>query len=873
MSSRTFWVCWIVISTSITLLPVHIAAHSELNLAPDCTSARVTPLLIDPPDERMQPLTIEVSDPDGDQVRILAQCILQSEPAVYWSDGSGITGDAVGVGTSSPAVKAKRLTNFVLSDWYNYYRSNGRLYDVILKAEDEHGAGCTAKVTVEVPLYIGADQNPDGSTQDFGLRFISATNSSNCDARKVNNPPIIYSIAPVEATVGKLLEYQIQGHDPDSDVLSFILVSAPEGVAVDESTGLFTWTPAAEDIGTHAISVKVVDPGGLEQVQTFELNIQANIDVAVAIIANPTSGLSPLTVQFSPLVKNNHLVIAEYAWDFNGGGSYAHRDRFGAPVTHTYTGQPGTTFLATLKIVLGEGSQNPDGSIEIITTKVIALDNQNPFVTVSSTTTNGHVPLSVAFEVSAEDPQGIATVEIDYDGDGVFDDVFDGQSAVAVITTFTTTYRLEGLFVAVVKVTDAVGGVSIIRNNAIAVDVNNPLDPIVTITASPREGDVPLNANLAAEATLFDGGSVASWVWDLDGDGVFETTGGSSLVDSVAHQYKGLNFYYPSVKVTSSSGREATASIQVTTRSTAQPNLTIPDESDTINLDLMEMANFTVDMPYESPLYVTLEDASGAVVKVLSNGDLFEAGAQSLVWDGTDDGENFVGEGDYYVVLTYQAYGQLQKLDLRSTTGGTLTYYRRPETNPRYFNRLENPINIHYQVDDPAEVSFFWQKSLGDRLMTLLEHERMGRGSYSLLWNGEYPNGKKVGPDAVNLMPGILRYTLPSNVIFVKEEPRIIDFRLTSTIIADPRREPIGMEINISKDCDIELVVADMGKGVDVANRLFENLTAGAITLAWDGKNNSDQLLAPGDYRIGLRAIDPRGRRSMYWFRTQRINY
>jgi len=157
--------------------------------------------------------------------------------------------------------------------------------------------------------------------------------------------------------------------------------------------------------------------------------------------------------------------------------------------------------------------------------------------------------------------------------------------------------------------------------------------------------------------------------------------------------------------------------------------------------------------------------------------------------------------------------------------------------------------------------------------MTLMEHERLGRGQYSLYWNGEFPSGKKIPNNLNQLMPGIVRYALPDNVIFVKSMPRIENYALKSTVIADPRREPIEFDIELSKAGTVELVVSDMDKGVDVARRIYADLSQGQHTLLWDGKNDDDQLLYPGDYRMGVRSVDQNGSRSLFWYRTQRIYY
>ena len=842
-------------------------AQPLLNLAPDCAQATVTPAILDPADDRMVEVDISgVSDPEGQEVTLSAQCILQTEPAVFWSDGSGISGDASGLGTSSPSVRAKRLTGFIINTTEEYYRTNGRFYEIIFKATDSEGASCSGLVTVEAPLFLGSHQYPDVSTKDFGMRFPAVGGGVNCEAESFNNPPIIYSQAPLTVVAGENYSYQVMGHDPDQDVLTYDLV-APEGATINSETGLISWVPTPEQVGVHNFVVTASDQGGLKATQEIVVEVESpDVDVSVALIANPDSGLSPLTVRFSPSVQNNNIVITRFQWDFDGDGVIDRNNQFGDPQTFTYIGEAGSTFNAKLIVTLSNGDT-------VSAFKTITLTNEPPSVQVSTNVTNGHAPLSVVFNVAATDPQGIQEVSIDYESDGIFDAVVSVDEGGNGPWLFDTTYNQEGNFVATVKVVDALGLSTVVSNSGIRVDVNNPLDPIISISGTPLSGAPPLLANLSATAELFDSSEISSWQWDLDGDGEFETDGGADTTSLVSYTYNGVNNYFPAVEVTSTTGRKATASISVVTSSPLTPSLTIPNSSDTLSIDANEMADFTVTMPFESPLEIWMENASGQRVKTIRERSLVASGAHPFVWDGTNDDGEPLSEGDYYVIIGYEKYELPQEVDLRQTTGGQRTYYRRDKANPRTFDRLKQPINIEYGVDDPAAVTFFWQVSFGERLMTLLEQVPLGRGRYSLLWNGEYPNGKKLPSNVINLMPGILRNTLADNVIFVKEDPRIENFTLRSTIVVDPRREPITMDITLSKESDIELVVSDMEKGVDVANRVFTGLAVGEQALIWDAKNDQGQLLAPGDYRIGLRSVDSMGRRSLFWYRTQRIDY
>jgi PKD repeat protein len=823
---------------------------AELNFAPDCSQATAVPDRIWPVNHEFVSIAIEgLSDPENGPLTLTTQCIVQDEPLNATADGNTEI-DGAGLDSDRPLVRAERAAN-----------RDGRVYHVVFEASDPAGDRCIGQVAVEVP-----HSEEKELVVDSGVRVLSAAAGRNCDARPANNPPVIYSVPPADAQVGLRYLYDVEGHDPDKDILAYRIVDAPPGMSIDPATGILEWVPAPGQEGARTVLVNAEDPGELVAAQQFEIRIEGAPDeLSAQILAYPDSGTSPLRARFSPQVRNNNLVIENYQWDFDGDGNVDATDTFGAPRTYTYTGNPGDVFTAQLTV-------NPAGEEPVVAKRSIRIENMPPSGHVSASVTNGHAPLDVVFSVTANDEQGIGSVSIDYEGDGIHDEV---RSADADNGTwvFAKTYHEEGTWYPEIRIVDSLGAVTVIANNAISVDVNHPADPVVTLSASQNVGDAPLLTTLTATAELFDESDIAQWAWDLDGDGRFEAHGGTTTTDTKEAIYSTVDYHFPVVEVTTTTGRTARASIRIETRSVASPALVIPDNSDTIDVDASQQALIRVSLPFATWMELWIEDAFGKRIETLQAIEEKEAGEYDFYWSGADAQGEIVPAGDYYAILGYSQYGIQHLLDLRASTGGKLSYYRRKTSNPRTFDRLESPLKIDFEVDDPAEVTFFWQVSFGQRLMTLMEHERMGRGRYSLYWNGEYPDGQKLPGTVSRLMPGIVRYSLPANVIFVKETPRIENFTLASTIIADPRREPVGIHLDLSKESTVELVVADMEKGIDVAHRLYPGLPPGRQMLSWDGKNNSGQYLAPGDYRIGVRSVDDHGARSLYWYRTQRIDY
>src|SRR5262249_6477412 len=101
----------------------------------------------------------------------------------------------------------------------------------------------------------------------------------------VNDAPTITSQPIIMATVGQPYSYQVQATDPDlpfGDVLTFALAASPTGMTIDASTGLVQWTPAPDQVGSKAVTVRVRDTAGLFDTQDFTITVLAPNDAPVA---------------------------------------------------------------------------------------------------------------------------------------------------------------------------------------------------------------------------------------------------------------------------------------------------------------------------------------------------------------------------------------------------------------------------------------------------------------------------------------------------------------------------------------------------------------------------------------------------------------
>ena len=109
-----------------------------------------------------------------------------------------------------------------------------------------------------------------------------ATQSIDITVKPANRAPSIGSSAPTVATENEPYIYAVQASDPDAgDTLSYSLPTAPDGMTINQNTGLISWTPASAQIGEHPVIVQVQDQDGLNTTQGY------TVTVAVASVIVP----------------------------------------------------------------------------------------------------------------------------------------------------------------------------------------------------------------------------------------------------------------------------------------------------------------------------------------------------------------------------------------------------------------------------------------------------------------------------------------------------------------------------------------------------------------------------------------------------------
>ncbi len=91
------------------------------------------------------------------------------------------------------------------------------------------------------------------------LAMVAAGCSESPPPSRANLPPLIEPPTDLALEPGQVWTVDLRVSDPEGDAVSLSLQRAPQGVALSGTA--LTWTPAAADVGAHAILVKAVDSG------------------------------------------------------------------------------------------------------------------------------------------------------------------------------------------------------------------------------------------------------------------------------------------------------------------------------------------------------------------------------------------------------------------------------------------------------------------------------------------------------------------------------------------------------------------------------------------------------------------------------------
>lgn len=200
--------------------------------------------------------------------------------------------------------------------------------------------GLVPAVTVDTPAVVGEVivSGTDWSVLISGLVegpnviTVSVIDSSNVQTTLTatitvitNEPPAITSIPVTAAAVGQPYSYDVNASDPNGDVLTYSLASAPAGMLINAATGLITWTPAFGQAGTNEVIAVATDSRGASDSQIFTITVaSAAYSISGRVTDSRRKPLSGVTLTLSGAANKTTVTDSLGNYSFTGlaNGSY-----------------------------------------------------------------------------------------------------------------------------------------------------------------------------------------------------------------------------------------------------------------------------------------------------------------------------------------------------------------------------------------------------------------------------------------------------------------------------------------------------------------------------------------------------------------------
>ncbi|MCB9459845.1 MAG: PKD domain-containing protein [Anaerolineaceae bacterium] len=357
----------------------------------------------------------------------------------------------------------------------------------------------------------------------------SSTTASITASQPVNAPVAGFNVSPASGDAPLTVQFtntttgDVTGYSWD-----FNNDGIPDSTAQSPS---FTFLNA----GTYTVRLAATGPGGTTTAQKTVTVLTPLEPPSASFEANPTVGEAPLSVIFTNTSVGSELT---FAWDFNGDGTV---DSDASNPTFVY--QTAGTYEASLRVT------NPVGEDSYSLTVTVEEDVEffPPTAAFNATPTTGLAPLEVAFQnQSFGDVTGY---EWDFDGDGSVD---------STDTSPTFTYQGAGQFVASLKAIGP-GGENTVSTT---ITVEEPSPPVADFAVDFSSGNAPLTVTFTGNPS----GTVDSFSWDFDGDGIADNA--SALTTQFTYNQPGE---YTATFTVNGAGQTDSASQTITVNAAPQP--------------------------------------------------------------------------------------------------------------------------------------------------------------------------------------------------------------------------------------------------------------------------------------------------------------
>jgi len=191
-----------------------------------------------------------------------------------------------------------------------------------------------------------------------------------------NKAPAIDSTPLTSTKVEQVYTYDVNANDLENDVLTYSLLTYPEGMTIDTVTGVINWTPTKKQIGEHEVTVNVEDRWR-NDIQNFTIEASDILLTSLDIVPSSIT----LTETYSNLLTQNFLkVTANYDYGPSKSIALSECNYKSSDANIAFVGHAGVISgtskgSAIITVSYTENGVTKSDTIEVIVTPFIAGDD------------------------------------------------------------------------------------------------------------------------------------------------------------------------------------------------------------------------------------------------------------------------------------------------------------------------------------------------------------------------------------------------------------------------------------------------------------------------------------------------------------------
>ena len=492
--------------------------------------------------------------------------------------------------------------------------------------------GRTVWVTVsatgseEGEISVSGITNPDASAEQFG-----------------SNLPDFTSVPDTDAFAGQQWSYLPLVEDDDVSSLEFSIITGPDGMSINHSTGLLTWTPSQDDTerdlwgrgkGVFLAGILVKDEYGRSSSTYFWIYVHkpnnAPVITSEPVLSCYVDSLYIYNVTASDPDGDSFTFSLENSPQSMTIQSPNGRIEWVPAIQDTGVNE------VTVRVT-DQFNAYSEQHFNITVTKV----NTPPVAAFSSDTTKGIIPLTINFSDEST-------------GDITYRQWFFGDDSTSSETNPVHVYYKSGNYSVKLIVTGPGGTDTLEKINYITA-FEPP--PVADFSAEPVQGEAPLSVQFTDLST----GQITSWAWDF-GDG------GKSTDQNPVYVFNNAGEYTVTLIVTGPGG--STGEVKESYIKTSDPGTGVVNSSAIPNKfylyqNFPNPFNSSTEIKYDiaEPSMVRINIYSMMGEKIADLVDSYiQRGSYSVVWNGKNVSGANVPSGIYFVLIEAGKFTDKKKI-------------------------------------------------------------------------------------------------------------------------------------------------------------------------------------------------------------------